>query len=178
MLTLRVRNLYNQKNSLLLRLPPELRNKIYAYVSNSMVFDRKDTGGRVLRSVCGQVTAEALPFIQTSGYLCVQTQDSWDAFKVLSRWALGDTASYHTIEMPICLALDMCDEIDNARYGETRGPWCHPFPGLAARFLGIREVVAVDDRAGGGLLAGEEKERFRSALATMLGGLGLGVDSG
>lgn len=139
----------------MLHLPAELRNKIYAYASDTVrIVSLRGSqsqlqvshSGTVLNSIYTQTRSEASSFVQSPRVLCI------DGFKVvrLGRMKLTNTTSIRTIQLPMMVAEDLFHLIDlRCRFGMLGGflAW-EDVRRLAGLFPGLRYVVIMRDEAG------------------------------
>ncbi|KAJ4986230.1 hypothetical protein SVAN01_08277 [Stagonosporopsis vannaccii] len=96
----------NQTNSRLLRLPAELRNTIYAYVSDTLIVEASHPkhyrflrSGRSLLSVCRQTNREAADLIDVVRVLSIHTDRPVMGPKYLQQRLLADLSTVQTLEL-------------------------------------------------------------------------------
>lgn len=137
-------NQYNQKRSSLLRIPPELRNRIYALVSETVLltYTKVVYSSSNLRLVCKQVNSEAAIYVHAPCILDIDRSMSRPEFDfVLRRRVLANNTNYHTICLIWPLASTMSCEVSWVRVGGKGDFWCDKRLGIPALFLELQQVV-------------------------------------
>ena len=118
----------NQERSLLLRLPAELRNKIYTRVCDTASADRNISScplnqtafvfqysGAVLRFICRQISSEATRYIERPGILQVDIEIGPRELSALLSWyPLVHSEAVHTLQVNTDFIMRMCFGVANA----------------------------------------------------------------
>ncbi|KAH6639877.1 hypothetical protein C7974DRAFT_374049 [Boeremia exigua] len=176
---------FNRTTSPLLALPAELRNQIYAHVSDTVTIahTRHSTApytvhsGSILRRICTQIALESAPFIPRPALLRLEPSVSpYDLLALNARGELSGLSAIQTALLRISTVHVVAADVRVHRKSGVAVGWCGRDGGAPVEMPGLRRVeVWPDEGLRKAIWDEEERGEYREGLMVVFGGGGLEV---